>query len=497
MQVSLRAKVLLLAVLNAVLLAAILVGFAATELKQQLGQLLVGESRDRITDVVLAVGADLARTPRAGRDALLGRYSKQHGVTFRLYHLNGTLLGGPAAQLPAAVQEHFERVRAKTPLIARIKAMPLAAHSTAAGAPEGEFMVRGRKVERMLAMITEPPFFAHADGGYWVAFHMPARASDDESLFQPAQLLLSSDSFFGTPFLFDLKPWLVLVALMLLAAIAVWWPFVRGAARSLGALADATEQIAKGRLSERVDIRRSDELGRLGRSFNRMAAQLEGFVKGQKGFLRDAAHELRSPIARMQAALGTIVEIPDGPEKDALLEDLREEIDLMSSLTGDLLTFAREENAKSGLSLAPVRLSEVVARVVATENPGSMPAVKVDVPPDAQVVAHADSLFRGLSNVVRNSIYYAGKAGPITVSAERREQATVLTVKDQGPGIPEESLEMVFTPFYRLDVSRDRGTGGNGLGMSIARSCFEACRGTIRCRNAHPGLEVIITLQSA
>ena len=83
------------------------------------------------------------------------------------------------------------------------------------------------------------------------------------------------------------------------------------------------------------------------------------------------------------------------------------------------------------------------------------------------------------------------------LAAERRNGATIVTVSDRGPGIPEEALEMVFTPFYRLDVSRDRKTGGNGLGMAIARSCIEACQGNIYCRNTNPGLEVTITLRNS
>jgi two-component system sensor histidine kinase CpxA len=496
-KLSLREKALAVALLNACVLAAILVWFGSTQLKQSVGTLMIGEARERLTNVALQIGRELRSTPLKGRDAMFERYSREHGVTFRLYHLNGVQLAGPPAELPAELKVYLREMRAKTPLLERPENIARVIRNSGAVPKEDNFMLGGQEMERLLAVVTDPPFLVRADGAYWVTLRMPARASDME-LFQPTQLVYSSDSFFfGTPFFFDLRPWLGLLALIVLAAIACWWPFVRSVTRTIGTLADATEQISKGRLSQRVDIRRGDELGRLAQSFNRMAGQLEGFVKGQKGFLRDAAHELRSPIARMQAALGNIMETPDGAEKDALLEDLREEIEVMSSLTGELLTFAREDNARSMLTLAPVSLSEIAARVVATENPAGTPPVRVEVPLHAQVVAHPDSLFRGLSNVVRNAINYAGKSGPITVSAERHEDATIVTVKDQGPGIPEESLEMVFTPFYRLDASRDRETGGNGLGMSIARSCFEACKGTIRCRNRNPGLEVIITLQSA
>src|SRR6185503_17467379 len=124
---------------------------------------------------------------------------------------------------------------------------------------------------------------------------MPLRAPD-EPLFVPAQLMMSSDQFFGTPFFFDLRPWLGLLALMLLAALACWWPFVLRANRAIGTLAEATSRVAKGEFGTRVKLKRGDELGQLGGSFNRMAGQLDGFVHGQKHFLRDTAHELRSPL---------------------------------------------------------------------------------------------------------------------------------------------------------------------------------------------------------
>lgn len=496
---SLRSKVLLLAALNAVLLAGALVWFASTQLVQDVGSLLLGESRERTTAVALQIGNELPKTARAERDAMLARYSSAHGVTFRLFHLNGTQLGGPAVALPDALLEILREQRARTPLLERSEILSRLIQQSKEQPPEDSFRLGRPKLDRLLAVVEDPPVFAHADGNYWVVFRMPVRASDAElsELFQPGMLVLTTPNFFRTPFLFDLKPWLGLAAVVLLIALACWLPLVHGATRSIATLAAAAAKIAQGNFSAKVDVRRSDELGQLEHSFNRMAAQLEGYVHGQKRFLRDAAHELRSPLARMQAALGNIQESRFGPEVEPLLEDLREEIELMSSLTGELLSFAREENAQGKRILTPVNLPAMAARVLATENPGGAADVRVRIDAGLSVAAHPESLFRGLSNVVRNAIRYAGGAGPVTLVAEHRNGNTIVTVSDQGPGIPEEALEMIFTPFYRLDVSRDRKTGGNGLGMAIARSCVEACQGTIFCRNRHPGLEVNITLRTS
>ncbi len=483
-KVSLRIKVLLLAVINAVFLIALLVVFAKTQLTQDIRSLLLGESRARITAVAMELARQLPALPSTEQNALLERLSSKHGVHFYLFHIIGMQVAGPPITLPEELKQYLTVQREKSPLAV------LEGISRRTDAPPPPVLGQ-QSLDAVSSVVQEAPVFVTDSRGYWVVLRMPLRASDRQG-FQPGTLVMMSESLIGTPFFFNLTPWLGLSAALVLLALGCWLPLVRGATKDIAMLSSATSEIAKGKFTEKVDIQRSDELGQLGHSFNRMASQLEGYVHGQKRFLRDAAHELRSPLARMQAALGNALESNPG-DAQPFLEDLREEIDLMSSLTGELLTFAREENQQGRLKLSPVNLSEMAARVIATENPTGLADVRADIDKEWNVAAHPESLFRGLSNVVRNAIRYAGE--PITVSAERVDGKTIVTVKDNGPGIPEESLELIFTPFYRLDVSRNRNTGGNGLGMAIARTCIESCKGTIYCRNGKPGLEVIITLR--
>jgi len=106
-----------------------------------------------------------------------------------------------------------------------------------------------------------------------------------------------------------------------------------------------------------------------------------------------------------------------------------------------------------------------------------------------------DYLMRAISNLLRNAIRYAGDRGPVTVSARRDRDEISIAVSDHGPGLPEDEIDRVFTPFYRLETSRNRDAGGAGLGLAIVRSCVEACKGSVRCRNLAPsGLEVEIRL---
>ena len=115
-----------------------------------------------------------------------------------------------------------------------------------------------------------------------------------------------------------------------------------------------------------------------------------------------------------------------------------------------------------------------------------------------RVLAAPDLLSRALSNLVRNAVRYAGKAGPIEISAEAADGSVVIRVADSGPGLSEKDLDAVFDPFYRPSEARERETGGVGLGLAIVRTCVGACQGTVRCRNRKPsGLEVEIRLQPA
>jgi two-component system, OmpR family, sensor histidine kinase CpxA len=144
-----------------------------------------------------------------------------------------------------------------------------------------------------------------------------------------------------------------------------------------------------------------------------------------------------------------------------------------------------------------VNIAGTVERVLEREASNGV-VIETHVDERIEVMAHPDLLFRALAYVIRNAIRYAGEAGPIVASTSNIGDEASLTVADNGPGIPPAELEEVFKPFYRPDSSRQRETGGIGLGLAIVRSCVEACGGTVACRNRSPkGLAVEIQLQVA
>lgn len=371
---------------------------------------------------------------------------------------------------------------------------------------EGFFRERGTNAQPL--PFGEPPFVPRRGPGgpptpgrfmvktenptaYWIATGMPMGELMSR-VRQPVLLLIHTRSISGGLF-FDLTPWLVYAACAIVISVIFWLPLVRNLTHAIAELTRATERIADGQFDITVDTRRNDELGRLGGAINRMASRLTGFVNGQKRFLGDTAHELCSPIARMNLALGILEERVNDPCKP-YVDDVREEAAEMSALVNELLSFSKASLASGKIKLQPVCLAEVAAAAIRRESVAGV-EIRNLVPPALTAQANPELLQRALANLIRNGIRYAGQAGPITIAATENHQETVLEVSDQGPGVPEESLPKLFDPFYRVDTSRTRDTGGVGLGLTIVKTCVEACGGGVTCHNRQPaGLAVRISL---
>jgi two-component system sensor histidine kinase CpxA len=304
-----------------------------------------------------------------------------------------------------------------------------------------------------------------------------------------------SSSLHGGGLFPDLTPWLVVGFAAVLFSVLFWLPLVRGITRSISQMTRATEQIAEGRFDARVSTGRRDELGRLGQAINRMAERLSGFVTGQKRFLGDIAHELCSPIARIQVALGILEQKADEKQK-TYVADVREDVQHVSALVNELLAFSKAALQKSEIQLAPVKLAELVREVIDREAAGH--PIEMRMADSLEVLAEPQLLARALANLLRNALRYAGNAGPISISAAPQDDGIILVVADSGPGVPSETLEQIFDPFYRVEPSRSRETGGIGLGLAIVKTCVEACQATVTAQNRQPsGLEVTIKLRAS
>jgi two-component system sensor histidine kinase CpxA len=232
-------------------------------------------------------------------------------------------------------------------------------------------------------------------------------------------------------------------------------------------MTQATQQIAEGHFDVRVDGHRGDELGTLSQAINSMAQRLDGFVTGQKRFLGDIAHELCSPLARLRVALGILEERVSGSQQPDVSR-AAEQADEIAALVNELLSFSKASLGATHAKLQQVPLRALVDLAIRREVTNGE-QVETKIASDLRVEVEPELLTRALANLLRNAIRYAGKAGPITITAEPRDGQVALSVSDCGPGIPEAELQRIFDPFYRLDASRDRETGGVRLPRNSRR----------------------------
>jgi len=295
--------------------------------------------------------------------------------------------------------------------------------------------------------------------------------------------------------LLETKPLFIAGAGAVFISILFWLPFAFGLTRQLRRVTEATSRVASGDFDVRLAVGGHDELSELAQSVNTMANQLDVLVRGQKRFLGDVAHELCSPVSRMQAALAIREHRASDEKQGAYLANLRDELDDISRLVDELLQFSKA-SVQREIALQPVSLAPLVAGVVAREAGGAK--VECDVPAGLKVQTEPTLLSRALGNVLRNAVRYAGAAGPIVVSAAPQHGLVALIVADSGSGVPADSLPRLFDAFYRPDSARTRESGGAGLGLAIVKTCVEACGGRVAARNGDSaGLEVIFALPSA
>jgi len=267
-------------------------------------------------------------------------------------------------------------------------------------------------------------------------------------------------------------------------------------------LSEATRSLAQGDLSVRVAGRlgaRRDELAELGEDFDLMAVRLGELLDQQRQLLSDISHELRSPLARLSVALGLARQRTGDAASDSL-DRIEQESERLNAMIGELLTLTRLDDPRSLPEREIVDLAAIVVEVCADgDYEARAKGRSVEVLETAPVQAHGHSLLlrRALENVVRNAIRHTpeGSTVQVRLAAGPGPATATITVVDQGPGVPQETLGSLFEPFYRVGDARDRASGGTGLGLSISDRAVRAHGGTIRARNGSDGgLEVEITL---
>jgi two-component system sensor histidine kinase CpxA len=306
--------------------------------------------------------------------------------------------------------------------------------------------------------------------------------------------------FFG-PRGFPVRGLIILVISSGLVCYLLSWYLTKPIVR----LRAATRQLAAGDLSARSGApasRRRDEVAGLMRDFDAMAERLESLVKAQARLLHDISHELRSPLARLNVALGLARQRADIESAD-MLDRIELEASRLNELIGRILTLARLEDGEQGVPQTLVPLDELVVSIAEDaefEAQARHCHVRTVIPEgDWEVRGNASLVHSAVENVVRNAIRCTQEGTSVAIELVSEQGANgaeaVIKVSDSGPGVPPEALGRLFQPFYRLDDARGRLTGGVGLGLAITERAVRFHGGRVSAHNrAAGGLQVEIRL---
>lgn len=292
----------------------------------------------------------------------------------------------------------------------------------------------------------------------------------------------------------DLKSFVPYYILIFGAVALVCWLLAVNIASPVRSLARIVDRFGAGDLTVRVNSTRKDEIGNLSRAFDRMAERIGTLLTAERRLLQDISHELRSPLARLSFA-AELARTAD--DRDAAVERLKKEIHRLTDLVGTLLEVTMAEGDPSSTAPERFRLDDLLMEVVVDcrlEAHGRGCTIALRAGPPLAILGDREILRRAIENVVRNAIRYAPRESAVEVELEATESAASISVRDYGPGVPEEALPKIFQPFFRVDDARDSSTGRMGLGLAIAMRAVGLYHGQMRAQNAHPGLRVSIEL---
>ncbi len=295
--------------------------------------------------------------------------------------------------------------------------------------------------------------------------------------------------------------WLRLLITLGIILMASLW-LSRHVVKPVITLKQASQKMAKGTLSTRVGKRigaRKDELGQLGNAFDEMAEQLEKTITGQNQLLRDISHEIRTPLTRQRIAIDLVREvIEDSPYTENLLHKIEAQNNKLNELIENLLTLNRLNDGASQLSTEAVDLTPLINELIDdAEIEASTKKISILKQGLNSAIINGNRVLlgRAFENILGNTLKYSPENAIVSVDISTADNGVIIAIEDQGPGLSEDEIKQVFTPFYRADNSRTQSTGGYGLGLSIVKKVIDLHQGKVELHSPEKeGLSVRVYL---
>ncbi|MBK1881204.1 HAMP domain-containing histidine kinase [Luteolibacter pohnpeiensis] len=479
------AKVAAFLVLHLVVLTAVFFIFITWQLRLGLDSILSASANERLRLLGNELSADLSASSENEWEQIIQDHVSSYGLVgylrrepeFRPGLRDSEIPGEIIARLKQELPPH-PRGRRESPLVPRQDrpGPELAQERRPIAETKVHFLIKDRE-----------------QGAYWACISIPIDIPTPEGPQSTAFLFLKSDSATANGLFFDYRPWLFGGLAVLALSIALWTPFVLGITRYASRISKATASIADGNFDTRIGAKRNDELGLAGDSIEEMSARLGHFINGQRRFLGDVAHELCTPLARVRTGMGILENGLDEHHRERLAS-IEEDAEELSTLVSELLAFTKATS--STVHLQEVELEPIISQLTTRELSGHELSIELhNAPP---VRADQRLLVRAILNILRNCHRHGGETCEVHIRARSVGDFVTLTIEDNGPGVPAEEHSRLFEPFYRPDRSRNRETGGTGLGMAIVESSIRACGGKVSAaKSSLGGLMVKIELPKA
>jgi signal transduction histidine kinase len=287
---------------------------------------------------------------------------------------------------------------------------------------------------------------------------------------------------------------------LLFGAIAgVCWLIAAGIASPVRRLAAVVERFGAGDMTARIHLRRRDELGDLASAYNKMADRIGVLLAAERQLLQDISHELRTPLARLNVG----IELSRSAEDRSLSADrLRLEAQRLTALVTSLIETTRAEGNLAAPEMEIFDMTTLLPELsdhftADTEGRGIAIALELESDVPLTVRGNVELVRRALDNVLRNALQHAPDGSRIDIRCHQHDGHVLIAIRDWGEGVPEQVIERLGAPFFRVDESRSESTGGMGLGLAIAKRAMHLHRGTLVVENASPGLRIILRLPAA
>lgn len=277
------------------------------------------------------------------------------------------------------------------------------------------------------------------------------------------------------------------------------WQGLRKIMRPLHELQHAAEKMSQGQYETRVNVTSKDELGQLSRAFNNMAEAIQHEDEQQKTFLATVSHELRTPISYVKGYSEVIENnLISGTEREEAIRLIAREANRMERLTNDLIQLARPLQENEGYDFEPIVLAETIRDVVAILQKQAVDKrIKLNQLYDEEIIVIGDEekLKQIFINIIENAIRYSNANTEIQITTIAKHKDAVITIQDNGIGIPKEDLPRITDRFYRVNKARSRADGGSGLGLSIVDQLVKQHNGQLSIQSElNKGTCVIVTV---